>query len=262
MISLNEFLKKSINLDAHVHAFDNDYVLDDIAGIVFPDIRPSINSVEKFEEAYERFPMRKRCVLACGYTPTQCLEIYNRYKDYMCGFGEVIIYKKSLLGRDDIDNGWLYYKDVLDFADANHLPFLYHYDIFDAERYKDEMVCLLSKYPNVRFVHAHCGITKPSSPISDVRQDYSCVFSVERLLAKTFENYFLDFSWESNKIYDVSSFIKSLPKHKWVIGSDTSARYSKLHHTKYLELKGDFNNLFEFHKQNNKNIKRIYRCDD
>jgi hypothetical protein len=254
MRTLKEYIKDCSVIDAHVHAFDANFVMSGNNSVVFPDIHSEMNSEQSFEDAYKKFSPNCKNMLACGFTDEQTVSIYNTYKKYMCGFGELLVNKLTEPDLDDVCRGWGYWKQTLTYANTNNLPILYHYDIDDVESYKVEMKSILDSYPNVRFIHAHCGITKPLI----LKQDKQAIFECERELLKLFPNYYLDFSWEVNKLFDVADFIASLPVDRWVIGSDTSAKLLNTHYEKYQELKGDFQNLFVFHLQSTRNIKTIY----
>ena len=237
-------------LDRAIYYFQKDEDLSDEANFILgTDLTPPlyfdkegdyilINDYKAAAQKYGNEIKDKVFPFLQAIDPTDKNEIYyvtkmfKRYPEF-CGIGEVLIhkgamnrttYKQPYANTNALD-------PILDFAQANGLPFLFHQNIGDETanstyqvhvepKYMQETLDMVRRHKNNTFIWAHTGISRYLYP--GYVQDH-----IERLnkMLEANDNLYFDISWFVWDAYienHIEDWRVLIEKHKtrFMIGSD------------------------------------------
>jgi hypothetical protein len=180
--------------------------------------------------------------LICGLNPVDRLGIrhverlYEQYPDVWSGIGELLLRHDDLTAFTYGESARANHRalwPVYQFAGDHDLPVLLHSNVTsvaksDRPLYLHELKEVLAAFPNTRFVHAHCGMSRRvnapfyAQMVDDLLGDYP--------------NLWVDYSW---LVYDVAICPGGRPSLEWVelterwsericLGSDLVCSFERL----------------------------------
>jgi hypothetical protein len=241
------------------------YYLDDESKCYYYSSTDEVIANEYIKLSKEN--QKKISPLLCGFDPTDCSSI--NYIEYMFkkypfwkGVGEVFFRHDDLTNLTMGEVARINHPacfPIYEYCEKNNLPFLFHHNISSIGdkkhfRYQKELEEVLQKFPNVKFVWCHCGISRRicHTNHSDM---------INTLLSK-YTKLMVDISWVS---YDLSVCKDLIPRIEWLtvikkhvdkfmIGSDVCGHFSLLG-----KVMARYNNLLQSDYLSKEEIDKIAR---
>lgn len=275
MISLSQYIENEHKIiDGHIHLFDwkttsifevykpsNDFKqFVGFLGVDFKNIKKY--SLENCIEYYERFidsnSNSNVILLSSGLDSKTVIENFERHKDTMKGFGELLCYDKY----DDIElpyknTKWI--EEILEYNTKN-LPVFIHYSL-TSDKCMNEIDELAKKYSYTPIVLCHCGL--PNIHEGDYKSDYDKIFERFIKLQIKHTNIYTDvcdsaFEYISNNMHK----ILSLNSNRTLIGTDiTPGHFNDTPENVKRKINKSLSkfDIFKNHINSNKTIKQLFR---
>lgn len=200
---INKYLYRSrICIDAHIHLFDHQHTIFDkyeplhefnkfigFIGVDFNNIDKY--GIEDIVSYYDNFISNNQkyntILLAGGINANAIIQTYEKHKNNIKGFGELLCYDRY----DDIELSlknidWI--ETVLAY-NTDNLPVFIHYSLTSDEYYND-IDRLISKYSNTPIVLCHCGL--PNIHEGNYKKEYSVIFNRFLKLQLKHQNIYTD----------------------------------------------------------------------
>jgi hypothetical protein len=197
-------------------------------------------------------------LLAGGVDAKNVIEIYDKYKPHIKGFGELLCYDNYNGNKLPYKNlEWV--KTVLDYNKDN-LPVFIHYSLTDDMHY-NEFDDLLYEYSNTPIVLCHCGL--PNKNEGDYTAEYDTIFKRFISLQIKHNNLYTDIcdgaakyiKKNPDKLFDLIS-------DRVILGTDIAQKHLDLQHntinTKKINDSVSRFNLYGKYINNDTVIKKLF----
>lgn len=211
------------SIDGHVHVMDKELKPTEViynSRVAFIDIEPSY-----WEDYKDCLPIYDKYIqwaqgrsdvhdilLATAITPENIIQIREKYKDIIKGYGELKCYT-SWKGKDT-GRDLQYYIPLFEYNKKDNLPIYIHWTLFDNQRVND-LEKVLKAYPSTPFVLCHCGMGNTMD-----FQRYN-IYSNIILLMSHHRNLYVDISFDAMWFFTNNpERLLSLDTDRCILGSD------------------------------------------
>ena len=265
---------RDIHIDGHIHLFTKDKYLFDYydpksiginTWVGFADIE--LNDLESYNghmtEIYKNYIKKhwnsSQILLATATTAKEAIEIYNKFPQYIKGFGEFKLYHNYRGEEVNLDKISEIRKICSFSAKHGNLPIYIHYSLINPKRFK-VLNNLLRDFPTVPVVLCHCGIAVN-------QEDKEYAFNMALSLQHSYSNLWLDISFSGARyLYKNPLLMSNLIKERCFFGTDINVNVFKESNKdyvndpqKYCEDQFKYINDLKEYIASDKNIKTLFK---